>query len=295
MYTNEEKWLIALHFLFPKPYPFYKKLKEFARSYEQLKDMSTTEFLRFEPYKKTSVKRLVSKIRQLEPELVIEKLREKEIYAIPYTSNDYPKLLKRVYDPPAVLYAKGRIEHLKKRKLAIVGARKATDYTWRALHHLFDRPIDVAIVSGLAAGADRMAHECAISQGIPTIGVLGHGFDYCYPKINESLAHYMMMHELVLSEYPPSYGPKRWMFPMRNRIISGLSEAIIVSEARVKSGTMSTVDYGLNHGRTIFAVPGPIDSILSEGPHRLIEEGAIPLHSALQIHSFLHENKEYFS
>ena len=292
MYTSEEKWLITLHFLFPTSYRFYEQLKEHCGSYERAKDMTEEDFLRYEPRRRKKIQELIVNIRRLQPELVLKNLQEKEIIAIPYMNDYYPPLLKQVYDPPAVLYAKGRLDHLKKRTIAIVGARKATDYTRRALHRLLDRSLDVAIVSGLAAGADRMAHECAISEGLPTIGVLGHGFDYCYPKKNEALAQYMMAHELVLSEYPPSYGPQRWLFPMRNRIISGLSEAIIVSEARIKSGTMSTVDYGLNHGRTIFAVPGSIDSMLSEGPHRLIEEGAIPLYSSLQIHTFLRENEE---
>ncbi len=292
MYTSEEKWLVALHFLLPAPYPFYKQLKKQCRSYDRIHELTERDLLHYEPRRRKKYQQLISKVDQRYVEQVFQELRQKEIVAIPYTSAYYPELLRQVYDPPAVLYAKGQLQYLKKRKLAIVGARKATNYTWRALQQLMHASFDVGIVSGLAAGADRMAHECAISIGLPTIAILGHGFDYCYPKSNEALAQYMMAHELVLSEYPPSYSPKRWMFPMRNRIISGLSEAIIVSEARIKSGTMSTVDYGLNHGRTIFAIPGPIDSVLSEGPHKLIDEGATPLYAARQIMSFLRENEE---
>ncbi len=205
---------------------------------------------------------------------------------VPFVEEDelYPDLLTHVYDPPIVLYTMGDFDLLKRPKIAIVGSRQATEYTSRALKHCVNNLIAPhVIVSGLAKGADALAHRHAIQTKLRTIAVVAHGFDYFYPKENEQLYTYMAKHELVVTEYPPYVKPKRWMFPLRNRIISGMSKGIIVTEAALKSGTMSTIDYGLDHGRTIWAIPGPIDSPLSEGPHRLIEEGAIPLFQPMQL------------
>ena len=128
-----------------------------------------------------------------------------------------------------------------------------------------------------------MAHEAAIAYGGKTIAVLGHGLFHLYPKENKFLANEISKNHLLITEYPPYVTPERWTFPMRNRIISGLSNAVVVTEAANKSGTMSTVEHALDNGKDIYAVPGPVTSRLSDGPNKLIDEGAQPLWNWYQI------------
>lgn len=215
-----------------------------------------------------------------------EYYRQKGIHLVMFFSSNYPLTLLEVYDPPAVLYCKGDITILPKRKkLAIVGSRKSTNYSQKSLEHILPVLIsqDIVIVSGLARGADQMAHSTTIKLRGSTIAVLGNGLDFVYPREHHTIQKYMEEHQLVVTEYPPYMGPEKWHFPMRNRIISGLSDAILVTEAAIGSGTMSTVDYGLNHGKNIFSIPGNIFSALSGGPHMLIQLGATPIWNGHQI------------
>jgi DNA processing protein len=199
------------------------------------------------------------------------------IHLITIFDDDYPDRLKTIYQPPWMLFARGNLSLLKNREsLAVVGSRNATAYGIGAIDYLFPSLIDnnVLIVSGLAKGIDAHAHKAAIRLGGKTIGVIAGGFQNLYPKENVKLAEYMMEKQLVLSEYPPSTMPAKWQFPMRNRIISGLSEGTLVIEARKKSGSLITADFALNEGRDVFAVPGSILSPDSDGVHYLIQQGA---------------------
>lgn len=199
------------------------------------------------------------------------------IHLITIFDPDYPDRLKTIYQPPWILFARGDLSLLKNReKLAVVGSRNATAYGIGAINYLFPSLIDknVLIVSGLARGIDAHAHKTAIKMGGKTIGVIAGGFHNLYPKENVKLAEYMMEKQLVLSEYPPETMPAKWQFPMRNRIISGLSEGTLVVEARKKSGSLITADFALNEGRDVFAVPGSILSPDSDGVHYLIQQGA---------------------
>lgn len=203
-----------------------------------------------------------------------------------FYDQNYPEKLKEIYDPPAVLYCRGDISLLMiEKKLAIVGSRTATNYSQKCLDVILPPLIkhNYTIVSGLAKGVDKLAHESTMKRSGRTIAVLGHGFNYSYPSENKDIALKMMHEQLVITEYPPYMKPKKWQFPMRNRIISGLSEGVVVTEAAEKSGTMSTVDYGLDHGRHIFAIPGDIASLVSVGPHKLIDEGAKLIWNGQQI------------
>ena len=148
------------------------------------------------------------------------------------------------------------------------------------------------IVSGLAKGADTMAHKAAISYGGKTIAVLGHGLFHLYPNENKELANEISENHILITEYPPYVKPERWTFPMRNRIISGLSDAVVVTESADKSGTMSTVEHALDHGKHIYAVPGSVISSLSEGPNKLIDEGAQPLWNGFQVVGSFLSNRE---
>ncbi|MBS8263446.1 DNA-protecting protein DprA [Mesobacillus boroniphilus] len=199
------------------------------------------------------------------------------IHLITIFDDDYPSRLKTIYQPPWILFAKGDLSLLKNRKsLAVVGSRNATTYGMGAINFLFPSLIEknILIVSGLARGIDAHAHKAAIKMGGKTIGVIAGGFHNLYPKENVKLAEYMMEKQLLISEYPPATMPAKWQFPMRNRIISGLSEGTLVIEARKKSGSLITADFALNEGRDVFAIPGSILTPDSDGVHYLIQQGA---------------------
>ncbi|WP_075980940.1 DNA-processing protein DprA [Bacillus massilinigeriensis] len=192
----------------------------------------------------------------------------------------YPPLLKEIYQPPWILYAKGDVEILNQTpKLAVVGSRVATEYGKRAIDSLFPKLLErgIVIVSGLATGIDTLAHQTAVMNSGKTIAVLGGGFYHIYPKENKDLAFEMMRNQLVISEYPPNTKPARWQFPMRNRIISGISWGTFIIEAKSRSGSLITANLALNEGREVFALPGSIFSPYSVGTNELIQQGAKPV------------------
>ncbi|WP_348775088.1 DNA-processing protein DprA [Psychrobacillus sp. NEAU-3TGS] len=167
----------------------------------------------------------------------------------------------------------------------MIGSREASEYSKSSIEKILPPLIqkNFVIVSGLAKGADTLAHEITMQYGGNTIAVLGTGFFHVYPKQNENLAHKMSKNQLLVTEYPPYITPKKWNFPMRNRIISGLSQGVVITEAKEKSGTVSTMEHALENGKEIFAIPGSIFSPLSAGPHHLILEGAKPVWDGHQI------------
>jgi len=202
--------------------------------------------------------------------------KEQSIEPLTIWDEDYPALLKEIYDPPVVLYAKGNRELFNTRMLGIVGARLMSSYGNHSLNKLIPPLLKekFTIVSGLAKGVDISAHQIAMERGGNTIAVLGSGFFQIYPKEHLSYAEKIASHHLLLSEYPPYTPPTRWNFPLRNRIISGLSEGVIIIEAKEKSGSLITADQAMEQGREVFAVPGSILSETSKGTNALIQQGA---------------------
>ncbi|MBA4536210.1 DNA-protecting protein DprA [Bacillus aquiflavi] len=189
----------------------------------------------------------------------------------------YPPLLKEIFQPPWILYVKGDMKLLTNNlKLAVVGSRQGSSYGRQAINMLFPELIkkEFLIVSGLARGIDSYAHQTAINLGGKTIAVIAGGFYHIYPKENENLALKIMDQHLILSEYPPHTRPVRWQFPMRNRIISGLSRGVLIIEAKKRSGALITADYALEQGREVFSLPGQIMSPFSIGTNQLIQKGA---------------------
>lgn len=284
--TATEKRLLALHYYFPVPKKRLKLLFEI--------DPDLSRFSTFSATKLGQILNITAeKARQLQLNLIersstpYEQLYEQHsIIPIPFSNPLYPDDLLILIDPPTVLYAKGDVSLFKKKmKVAIIGSRKASNYTKDALTFIVPPLVknDVVIVSGLAKGADTLAHKAAMKYGGHTIAVLGHGLFHLYPKENTNIRDEIAKNHLLITEYPPYVRPERWTFPMRNRIISGLSDAVIVTEAANKSGTMSTVEHALDHGKSIYAVPGAVTSTLSEGPNKLIDEGAQPLWNGFQI------------
>lgn len=211
-------------------------------------------------------------------------LKAQELGAAVITPYDeeYPEELRRIPQPPWVLYALGRVELMKRPSIAIVGTRNPSAYgrhTALALsEELSGRGL--TIVSGLARGIDGKAHEAALRGFGSTIAVLASPVDHCYPPENRSLYQQIIREGLILSESPVGSPLHPGMFPLRNRIIAGLSLGTIVVEAAKGSGSLITADQALEMGRDVFAVPGPISSLKSEGPNSLIREGAKLVSSA---------------
>ena len=187
---------------------------------------------------------------------------------------EYPDNLKAIDFPPIVLYAIGNVELLKQKSIAVIGCRLCSDYgknTAKVVANILSKN-KVVVVSGMARGIDKYAHLGALEECNSTIAVLGSGVDYVYPYEN-----IIARDGLIISEYPVGSVPDAKNFPERNRIISGLSEGIVVIEAKEHSGSFITVEYALSQGKDVFAVPGNINSVNSTGTNRLIYEGAIPI------------------
>ncbi len=197
-----------------------------------------------------------------------------------YDDPDYPPPLREISDPPAVLYVQGDLGLIRdKLAIGMIGTRRPSAYGIEAAQFLGRQlaGAGVALISGLADGLDSEAHKAAVAAGTPTVAVLGTAIDRTYPARNETLRGLIAKNGAVISEYPIGTAGKGSYFVLRNRIIAGLSRGVLVVEARMRSGTMSTVRYALESGRDIFAVPGSIFSPLSEGANHLLQEGARPV------------------
>ncbi|MGE7185187.1 DNA-processing protein DprA [Peribacillus sp. NPDC006672] len=219
----------------------------------------------------------------------IDKLKRYEdcqIHCLTIYDDDYPFLLKQIFDPPWVLYFKGDKKLLTRRNtLGVVGTRKPTSYGLEALKTILLPLVKkkFVIISGVAVGIDAEAHKITLKEGGDTIGVLGGGLLQIYPKSNISLAGEIINKGLLLSETPPEMRAEPWMFPLRNRIISGLSKGVFVVEAKEKSGSLITAQAALEHGREVFALPGNVTSPESLGTNQLIQDGAKLVLSSKQI------------
>ncbi|MBR1597479.1 MAG: DNA-processing protein DprA [Lachnospiraceae bacterium] len=234
------------------------------------------EFLHRNQRVKTTVSQYVTSKNKDSIIYSYEKLSAKGVTFIHMGSEDYPLRLKNIPDPPLCLYYKGRLPNDDKKSIAIIGARNSTNYG-RQMARIFGRELsknNIAVISGLARGIDGMAHRGAIEGGGYTMGVLGCGIDVVYPQENYDLFIEMEKNGGIISESNIGIKPYAALFPQRNRIISGLSDGILVVEAREKSGTFITVDQGLEQGKEVFALPGRLIDDSSKGCNNLIKMGA---------------------
>lgn len=200
-----------------------------------------------------------------------------EIKEISIFDKEYPKSLKNIYDPPMKLYVMGDYSILNDFKVAIIGCRKCSKYGEMCAKYFSSNLAmkDVIIISGLARGIDSFSHNSCINAGGKTIAVVGAGLDVIYPAENKWLYDKIIKTGgAIISEYPLGTKPLKYHFPARNRIISGLSDGVLVVEANEKSGTLITVEFALEQGKNIFVVPGNINSLNSKGTNSLIQEGA---------------------
>lgn len=199
----------------------------------------------------------------------------KEFDSISIMDPEYPEELLWMHNPPVLLFYSGNIDLLKHPKIAVVGSRSCSRTGIQSVEKIINElNNELIVVSGLAKGIDAAAHYAAIRNGGKTIGVIGTGLDVFYPRSNKQLQKYMGGSHLVLTEYGPGQGPQKHHFPERNRIIAGLSRAVIVAEARMRSGSLITCERAMEEGRDVFAIPGSILDGRSDGCHHLIQEGA---------------------
>lgn len=194
-------------------------------------------------------------------------------------NEDYPEQLRNIYDPPLRLYVLGNKAILKEKGIAVVGTRNPTEYGKKVAIQFAKQLSEkgVNIISGLAVGIDTCAHlgNLQVYNKAKTIAVLGSGIDEIYPKENINLAKQIIKSGgCIISEYPIGTKPKKLHFPQRNRIISGLSNGVLVIEAKEKSGSLITVDFALEQGKEVFAVPGDVGKLTSVGTNNLIKQGA---------------------
>lgn len=202
--------------------------------------------------------------------------RAGNIKRITINSNYYPEILKQIYDPPPVLFTKGKPLNDPSLKVAIVGTRRCSAYGKVIAEQLaYDlAQLGITVVSGMARGIDSAAHRGALKADGNTIAVIGCGLDVVYPSENEKLYQEIISNGTLCSEQTLGTPPLKYNFPSRNRIISGFSLGVIIVEAPLKSGTMITADFALEQGRDVMVVPGSIKSSKSKGCHRLLKQGA---------------------
>jgi DNA processing protein len=208
-----------------------------------------------------------------------------DIVTLDWSHSRYPAWLRMVPDPPPVLWVRGELSVLEQTSVAIVGSRSASQYARQVARALAAGLADAGIVvtSGMARGVDGAAHEASLAAGGRTIAVLGTGIDVVYPPEHGALAEKIAASGLLVSELPPGSPPYPGHFPRRNRIISGLSRAVVVVEASEKSGSLITAKMALEQGREVMAVPGSVLYGRNSGAHALIKDGAMPVESAADI------------
>jgi DNA processing protein len=252
------------------------KMLECGYSAEDVFHMKREELESF-PFLKRNIKeKILLAQREKDPDELLEKLTKKEIHFYSLEKGVYPEKLRRLNDAPYGLFCKGALPDERRFTVGVVGARNCSSYG-RAIAKEIGEELGgngVQVISGLARGVDSYAQRGTVAAGGKSFAILGCGVNICYPKENYELFYDIENNGGIISEYPPDTEPRAPHFPLRNRIISGLSDCTIVVEARKKSGSLITAEYALEQGREVYAVPGQIRSSLSEGCHKLIHQGA---------------------
>jgi len=275
--SNQKKYYNAFNLIEGFGPVSFKKLLTYFNSFEIAWQSQINEFIQVGL--STSLIEHIKKQRpKINPDWEMERLAKEKIDLITIQDKNYPKLLKEIYSPPALLYVKGTLKLEDKFALGIVGTRKLSAYG-RQITPLITADLaqsGLTIVSGLAKGIDTLAHQAALQAKGRTIAVLGSGINKAniYPFVNQQLAEEISQNGAVISEFSIDTEPLPQHFPQRNRIISGLSLGTLVIEAPEKSGALITAKDALEQNRSVFAIPGPIYSPNSLGPNNLIKMGA---------------------
>ncbi|QTA37669.1 DNA-processing protein DprA [Thermosipho ferrireducens] len=236
-----------------------------------------------EAYRNLNVKfeSVVKRTGKIEIEDIYQKIKQdlknQKYGIVSFWDEEYPELLKNIWNPPAILFYKGDFSLLNSECFAVVGTRKATQYGRRVTETFVSKlSKKFVIISGLAFGIDTIAHTIALKEG-KTVAVLGSGVEYCYPRSNSVLYENIISNGCVISEYLPWSRPKKYTFPERNRLIAGVSKGVLVTEAGRKSGAIITANFAADFGRDVFSIPGDIYRETSTGTNYLIKNGAQPV------------------
>lgn len=275
-YTEETDWLIALHHLPGVGWHTIYKIHEICGTFRELPSQMSQHAAALKALR-LPWQDIATALVSEEIEARVRRLKQSgDIEVVTVLDEHYPDLLREIAQPPWVLYVKGDVTLLHSAALAIVGTRRPSHYGTAVARKLAYRLAKHGwtIVSGMAIGIDSEAHRGALDAEGRTVAVLGSGVDVIYPKRNVTLYRDVIRHGAVVSEFPPGTKPHPGFFPQRNRIISGLSRGSIIVEAEEKSGSLITADASMEQNRDVFAIPGPITSPKSIGPHRLIQQGA---------------------
>ncbi|RPI30929.1 MAG: DNA-protecting protein DprA [Chloroflexota bacterium] len=225
------------------------------------------------------IENLVKVRAQVSLEQLWNQIQAEKIQVITWDDENYPRRLKEIDQPPPVIYARGELLAEDEWAVAIVGTRRITSYGRQVSEEVASTLArnGVTVVSGLARGVDGVAHQSALNAGGRTLAVLGSGVNRVYPPEHRRLAEQIIARGALISDYPPGTPPDAGNFPPRNRIISGLSMAVVVVEAGAESGALITASFAAEQGREVFAVPGNIMAPQSQGTNRLVQQGAHPL------------------
>lgn len=251
-----------------------RELVEYAGSPKAVYEMTVSEWRTLLPEKK--VQWLENNKKERKPETEYFNFGKGDITFVSWGHPEYPERLKHIPDPPYGLFVWGKLPKEKKPTVAVIGARQCSEYgkymAEQCSKELVARGVDV--ISGMARGIDGIAHSAALKAGGETYAVLGCGVDICYPSEHRLLYEELKKRGGLISEYPPGTQPRAGLFPMRNRIISGLADVVLIVEAREKSGTLITADMALEQGKEVYVVPGRMTDPLSRGCNRMIAQGA---------------------
>lgn len=273
-----DKYWIALSSIEQIDSVFIQRIYNYFGDIETAYKASLSDLSQIDGLSVKKAEKFVDKRKNLDIEKIYNTVLEKGIKYFTFDSPNYPKMLKEISDPPAVLFYKGSPESCNFEKtVAIVGSRKASFHAKEAVEKIVSEleGTDICIVSGLASGIDTSAHTSALKHNLKTIGVIASGFDFTYPASNKSL--YKQIEEgggLVVSEYYPTFEPLKFRFPQRNRIVSGLSYGTLVAEASMRSGALITANLTLEQGRELMCIPGLISNPNTEGIYKLLKNGA---------------------
>lgn len=274
MYTSEKFYQVALSRIPQIGVVNARRLISYIGSASAIFQTSRLELQKIPHIGPILAESVFQKLYLNEATLIVKACEENQISILFYLDVAYPDRLKHIYDAPLVLYYQGTSDLNQDRSLAVVGTRKATDYGRRITQSLIEQSLGcpLVFVSGLAYGIDIEMHRQCIAMGVENIAVLAGGFNYVYPAKHKKYLEHMVMHGGVLSEYPLHQKPDPRFFPLRNRIIAGMTDATLVVEAAVKGGALITADYANNYHREVFAVPGNLEKIFSEGCNELIQK-----------------------
>lgn len=235
-----------------------------------------------------TINKVIRQRSQINPEQLLQKHQQQNPDFWTPADPNYPRLLQEIPSPPPILYYRGEVELTEnlgqKPLVGIVGTRRPTEYGIRWTRRITMALVEngFTVVSGMADGIDTVTHAACLKSGGRTIAVLGTGVDVIYPHKNRELYKHILNQGLVVSEYPAKTPPDRKHFPRRNRIIAGLSRAVLVMEAPTKSGALITADYANEFGRDVYALPGRLDDLPSQGCLKLLTQGAAPIQKELE-------------